>query len=76
MSKDFKELDDQELENVNGGKNFTAKERDLVYKGEKTKKKKLVFTGEKAKAINLGGKKSNIDGTTIVGDFADKGTMC
>ena len=76
MSKDFNEIDDLELENVSGGKNFTAKERDLVYRGEKNKKQSLVFTGEKKKAINLGGKKSELDGKTIVGDFTDKGTMC
>ncbi|WP_029233342.1 hypothetical protein [Butyrivibrio sp. VCB2006] len=76
MSKDFEKIEDLELQDVNGGKNLTAKERDLVYRGEKTKKQNLLFSGDKKKAINLGAKNSEIDGKTIVGDFADKGTMC
>ena len=76
MSKDFEKIDDLELENVSGGKNLTAKERDLVYRGEKTNKQNLVFSGEKKTAMNLGGKNSGLDGKTIVGDFADKSTFC
>ena len=76
MSKDFNEINDLELEKVSGGKKVTAKERDLVYRGEKVKERSLVFTGDKKKAMPLGGKKSEIDGKTIVGDFTDKGTFC
>lgn len=76
MNKDFNEVDDLELEKVNGGKNVTARERDLVYRGEEVKEKNLVFTGNAKKAIPLGGKKSDIDGKKIVGDFADKTNFC
>lgn len=76
MGKDYKELDDLDLEKVSGGKNMNGNEMDLVYRGEKVKEKQLVFTGDKKKAMKLGGKSSDIDGKTIVGDFADKGTFC
>ena len=78
MSKDYKELDDLELENVNGGTNIPGKDINLLMKGDKPKASSTVNKGAKKKASSLvlNAKNSDVDGKDIVGDFADKSTLC
>ena len=81
MSKrELNQMNDDELENVTGGKNI-GKASSLVFKesenGGKPKASSAVMTGQKPKAIKLAASdKKDIDNKLMSGDFANKGNFC
>lgn len=81
MSKmELNQMNDDELENVTGGKNI-GKASSLVFKesenGGKPKASSAVMTGQKPKAIKLmASDKKDIDNKLMSGDFANKGNYC
>lgn len=81
MSKmELNQMNDNELENVSGGKNI-GKASSLVFNesenGGKPKASSAVMSGQKPKAIKLvASDKKDIDNKLMSGDFANKGNYC